>query len=397
MSNATMDYEDLRVTMTSSYDWKYNDTDTGCKYAVTFYHPKSQGDLRPLGSIVLDNYNSAQGKRATLLVGTNPEKSASPPVKAPTSFTWVWDDKGTGGKHAGTIWKPVARAGYVAMGHVVTNNYQQPSTDVVWCLRADLDDTRSGGKYNCSCWAVYPAPNNTKGSEDLPVLTDTFYAHRGYDAPAYNLAKTLKLRLTKQYKSFDQVRPTMTEFMTPGEQFNRMLQCSVKLPFVAFFPPTDEKCLRGIGNPFCTLSRYASWTVEGAWKNHSHTPFEHEASITTGVTQEKSSTLEHSAGITATASGGMGCVNFSVSLNYQFTSSNTVTYGQYQEETIKKKIAVPGGRGMAILSKMVEMECDRPDGSSVRTTFPTKNDVTIIDMVVDQGKDSEKQHGTANK
>ena len=82
--------------------------------------------------------------------------------------------------------------------------------------------------------------------------------------------------------------------------------------------------------------------------------------------------MEDSAGVTATASSGIGFVNFGVSLNYQFRSSTSTSYGEYQEESVTEQIQERGGKGTTTLSKLIEMECDQPNGSSAQTAFPSK-------------------------
>ena len=42
MTNATQDYGDLRVTMTSAFNWVWNDQGSGATKSFEAYHPVSQ-------------------------------------------------------------------------------------------------------------------------------------------------------------------------------------------------------------------------------------------------------------------------------------------------------------------------------------------------------------------
>lgn len=75
MANQTRDYGELRVTLTSQYDWIYSDIKSGARRNAAFFNPKPQGNLCALGSIGVTHYNEINGKQASILVGPNPNQS----------------------------------------------------------------------------------------------------------------------------------------------------------------------------------------------------------------------------------------------------------------------------------------------------------------------------------
>ncbi|GMF76586.1 unnamed protein product [Aspergillus oryzae] len=83
--------------------------------------------------MAVGNFKELNGQRAALLIGAKSTSSSNPPVKAPTSYTHLWADKGSGAKL-----NAIAPSGYIAMGDVVQSGYTTPSTSKVWCLRSDL-------------------------------------------------------------------------------------------------------------------------------------------------------------------------------------------------------------------------------------------------------------------
>ncbi|KAJ1706615.1 hypothetical protein NYO67_11222 [Aspergillus flavus] len=129
---------ELVVTFTSSFNAIWNDAGSGTTRDGCFWHPITQGTLRPLGSMAVGNFKELNGQRAALLIGAKSTSSSNPPVKAPTSYTHLWADKGSGAKLNGSFWRPIAPSGYIAMGDVVQSGYTTPSTSKVWCLRSDL-------------------------------------------------------------------------------------------------------------------------------------------------------------------------------------------------------------------------------------------------------------------
>lgn len=112
MANNTLDYGDLSISMTSSYTWVWNGEGSDASQNVGLWTPNSQGDLSPLGDYAEPNYEELNGKRASLIVGQNPNTSPSKSAVArPVDYTEIWSDKKSGGKHNGSIWRPVPLQG----------------------------------------------------------------------------------------------------------------------------------------------------------------------------------------------------------------------------------------------------------------------------------------------
>lgn len=77
----------------------------------------------------------------------------------------------------------IAPPGYVACGDVAVNSLDKPSTNMIWCLRADLtragaysgsdlwDDRGSGRPTDVSIWSVIPESVGITGSEKFVYST----------------------------------------------------------------------------------------------------------------------------------------------------------------------------------------------------------------------------------
>ncbi|KAF5870950.1 putative duf946 domain-containing protein [Botrytis fragariae] len=212
MENATEDYGDLRVTMTSAFDWVWNDKGSGASKDFEAYHPKSQGNLRPLGSIGFSSYGDKNGKFATLLVGNSPSSTGKAAVASPTGYDQIWRDEKSGASYDGSFWRPRAPSGYVSLGDVCSGSWSAPSTDKIWCVRADLaqtsnhfsakiwDDQKTGAKYDCSVWVIGPPSTGVNGGEKISISSETFRANDGWTEPSSGLAQVLALPNPKSYQ-----------------------------------------------------------------------------------------------------------------------------------------------------------------------------------------------------
>ncbi|KAF7955170.1 uncharacterized protein EAE97_000429 [Botrytis byssoidea] len=354
MTNQTRTYGDLKVTLTSEYEWAWADTGTGAARAVTFWHPKSQssdfGGMRPLGTVGVDHYNDINKKQATLLVGATSD--SNPAVKSPTGYTRMWISKGMGGKYDNSLWRPIPPEGYVSMGDVVFNCTnttwdEKPSTDKVWCLRADLakravystssywDDKHGGGDFDCSVWQIVPEPTIGMGDKNIPITAGTFRGHQSYSKPDSEHALVPVLPCENEFKRFDASVPKIsaTAIPTTGDQYSLSEQCRVTLPFISFLDMKDERSLDFIRIPFIELSRSIAWKVEGVWVNGGEGKYSRQKEIKYGVSKTESESMTHSAGV--------------------------------EKSTVTEKFEVPGKNAKVLFSKHIWITAARADKGSV--------------------------------
>ncbi|KAL6882932.1 hypothetical protein HDV57DRAFT_465618 [Trichoderma longibrachiatum] len=131
----------------------------------------------------------------------------------------IWKDEGSGADRDGSFWRPVAPAGYVALGDVASGAGWDaaPSVDDVWCVRGDLvtrggfrpesawDDKGSGaasGRLGVGggCWR---AAERLRGCQlgavcgrgrgpDTRVFVGPMRAVAGYDEPDASLALVVR-------------------------------------------------------------------------------------------------------------------------------------------------------------------------------------------------------------
>ncbi|KAM0174922.1 hypothetical protein ACHAPF_005831 [Botrytis cinerea] len=395
MTNATKDYGDLRVTMTSAFNWVWNDQGSGATKSFEAHHPVSQGQLRPLGSLGFPKFNEERnGKFAALLVGNNPNSSGRAAVASPTGYTLIWKDQKSGGKHNGSFWRPTAPNGYVSLGDVCSGSWDAPSNEAIWCVRADLvqdsnhykakvwDDQKSGAKSNCSVWNIGLPTTGTHGGEKIPISSETFRANNSWSEPSNDLAQVLTLPNPKRFTEFTASPPNFTKNNIPrgGDTFNRIDQCEVTLPFTIYFPPTDAASLRAISYPFCNLTRKIAWYVHTAHTNNSGGEISDSTTVTKGVTRTLSEEMSHSAGVSISASFGVKGFGMDVSLNYQFTSTTSSSFTEYEESSRTQGYTVPPYEATIFLSKRIWIQATRANGSIVlkEINFNANEDIHLI-------------------
>ncbi|KAF7948064.1 uncharacterized protein EAE97_003475 [Botrytis byssoidea] len=364
MTNATRDYGDLRVTMTSAFDWVWSDKGSGASKDFEAYHPKAQGNLRPLGSVGFSSYGDRNGKFAVILVGNNPSSTGKAAVASPTGYDLIWRDEKSGGSHNGSFWRPRAPSG---------SNYFRSK---VW------DDHKSGAKSDCSVWDIGLPNIGANGGENIPISCETFRVNNSWSEPNNGLAQVLDLSNPKRFTEFTAPPPTFTKNNIPkgGDAFNRIDQCQVTLPFNIYFPPTDAASLRTISYPFCNLTRKIAWYVHTAHTNNSGGQISDSTTVTKGVSKTLAEEMTHSAGVSISASYGIKGFGMDVSLNYQFTSTTSSSFTEYEETTRTQGYTVPPYEATIFLSKRIWIQAIRADGSIVlrEINFNANEDIHLI-------------------
>jgi hypothetical protein len=158
------DEPSLSVSYTSNYGWIYSDAGSGAHRDVTIWRPQPQStDYHVVGDYAQGNYGAPVGP--SVIVKAIDDDPDRPLLKPPIAFNQVWNDKGSGGDHDGSIWYPVPPDGYVSLGFVANGGYHPPTIPNYACLRRDLveiaqvgnqiwTDEGSGAHDDVALWQV---------------------------------------------------------------------------------------------------------------------------------------------------------------------------------------------------------------------------------------------------
>lgn len=195
------------------------------------------------------------------------------------------------------------------------------------------------------------------------------------EQPSTSDARLPTVAVHKDFKPFTTRMPEIKADNLPsiGTVFPREEQCKATLPFTCFFAPDDKRCIDNIVNPFCTISRSIAWEVAAVYENNGGTTFTHTETVTSGISKLESQTMQHTAGISITQETGVSATmgdfgataKLTISLNYQFTHSQTSSFTEYAEQTVVKQLPVQAYHAAVLFVKHIWIEGTRSDESSM--------------------------------
>ena len=178
----------LLLSVTSDYDWLYDDSGSGAYGDVGLWRPKVANPAYFIvGDYAQGNHGYPTG--SALIVTAINDDPQNPLLKAPLDFILIWNDRHSGGTHDGSIWRPKAPEGYLALGDLGASGHGTPDLTNYRCIRKDLvvdseagtkiwDDTHSGAYMDV---AIY----------QLLGVSGAFVAqgnHNPYSGPCHKLA-----------------------------------------------------------------------------------------------------------------------------------------------------------------------------------------------------------------
>jgi hypothetical protein len=154
----------IDIVEVSSFTHVYSDRGTGSDMDLSTWAPVVPKGFSAVGHLAKNGFEKPT---TSMYVVKSIVKGA---VAYPTGYRLVWKDTGSGGDQDGAFWEPIAPAGYVAMGTVVTASYTQPPLTAVICVLADLtektnigdliwSDKGSGADKDLSLWRMQSQSN----------------------------------------------------------------------------------------------------------------------------------------------------------------------------------------------------------------------------------------------
>ncbi|MFM2371919.1 MAG: hypothetical protein RIS85_1641 [Pseudomonadota bacterium] len=370
--NTSRQFGDLLITLTSQYQLRYPDCGSGSDMDGSFWHPLGEGDFRPLGSICVPGYDDMNNNRASMLFANAPGQTA---LVSPVDYAWIWDDSGSGADWDGSVWRPIAPNGYVALGDVANPNHDKPSLNDVWCVRADLvtsgvfsgscawQDRGSGGDHDVAGWAI-EVGDPSKDPQMGVFAPDTFFAATNYDGPPNTgFAMVVQVPIVADVGQAP-TRPQLDGRNAPDDQTQVVKDRSVTLPFTALFDRNDRPSLDKIANPFCTVERWVGWSLVLFDDNTTSAAQSTSKATTVGITETSSESFAHSVGIKFGYETG-AVTKFKVELNYQFTYTTSSSTANLQSATVTRSLNTPAGVAAALWTATYKFKVIRADGALI--------------------------------
>lgn len=196
---------ELMAKVTSSFTPRWNDAGSKASRDGGFWHPDSELDFRPVGSVGVGSHGDINGSHSAMLIAPNPmatqkinaEGLYESPLASPIGYAQIWTDAGSKAKKNGSFWRPIPPHGYVALGDVAQHGWlPAPSVGDVWCVRRDLavpasfgspsvwDDKKSGSNRDVSVWEIKGGYGNIQPVTQLGAIR----ASETYSAPSLSFA-----------------------------------------------------------------------------------------------------------------------------------------------------------------------------------------------------------------
>lgn len=171
------------------------------KTAIAFFRVEVPEGYYRLGDFAENNHGAYPNGSMLVVKESNP--SASLPLLAPPiRYVKVWDDHGTGSKFGDVkILRPVAPAGYVALGDVAwPDHHTDPPLEYLRCVHSSVavqgkwvepnlwNDIGAGAKNgDLAIWSPIPDPQVGGSAINTFVSTSNYQPPKSNERPAFVL------------------------------------------------------------------------------------------------------------------------------------------------------------------------------------------------------------------
>ncbi len=175
---------DIVYKYTSGYDLIWNDRGSGGhKDGAIWKAQNFQSEFCSLGDVATDGYAAPTVK--AILVSARTAGALS----APTSFTRMWTDAGSGADLDGAVYRMNPASGYTCLGDVAMRSHSaQPNTNDYCCVKNEYvtrgdfllawNDRGTGANSDVSLWTT------VRGADPFGLDGGNFRSVNGYGAPS---------------------------------------------------------------------------------------------------------------------------------------------------------------------------------------------------------------------
>lgn len=341
--------EGLLIRYTNDFAFRWNDAGSGADLDTGMFHPIAPEGYFPLGSLIWDSGASPTDRRWMVVASDSLQNGV---LTAPTDYTFLWNDAGSGADNDGAVWLPVCPGGYVAMG--VVSSPGKPGPEDVRCVVERYtapgepgtfitNDAGSGGDNDLSVTTVGPPrgrlPNNRTAMDTGAVSVNGSKGHY------------LTIELPIFEDSARELAPALTSCapLDPAELAKPFSTRATRVPF-SMLPGAISTHVDNVDrSPFFELRRETKWSnMEPPFRDNCQgsTGFKVIAQATTGRSNTVTDTFSKEVGVTVTAGGDIGPVSteVSVSVTLGWTNEESNTYST-ENSTTDEKCIPPGHFG----------------------------------------------------
>lgn len=352
----------LLIRYVNDYQWRWHDAGSGGDNDIGFFHPIVPADYHALGSFIRASGDGASARQTPTIVVKDSGTMGA--LAAPTGYTYIWNDGGSGADNDGSVWLPTCPPGFVALGVVTQTGYGEPSKDDVRCVKERYavrgsvgsfvtNDQGSGANDDLGVWNIEP-PLALPGKEKrLPFpVPGLQVACAGYaqECTGQLAAVHILMLPVEPLEAADNAdaEPRLTGYRPLEENVPRYYS-SVRLPFTLIPSVATGNMDFKVGQtPFYTVHRVEAYTTlpDGIVDNRQGSnPIHKTWQVTTGISKSQTDTFSLEIGLKVTTEGsaefaGVGSkTSVEMSSTFKWETSTTSTYSQ--ETTTTTEFDIP--------------------------------------------------------
>ncbi|KAF7917876.1 uncharacterized protein EAE98_009904 [Botrytis deweyae] len=141
----------------------------------------------------------------------------------------------------------------------------------------------------------------------------------------------------------------------------------------------DKRSIQAISNPFVQVTRLASYVAEAICENDTSSKASRSKTVKYGVSKTQTQEMTNTVGIEVSASGGFKLAEWSVTLNYQFTSSTSSSFTEFTENEVVQRYDVNPKTCTVMFVKHIYVRGARDAGSTIlnEIKIAASNDVHL--------------------
>jgi hypothetical protein len=356
-----IDAAGLLITYTDQFTWIWDDSGSGATDNGSFWAPVPPPGYRALGSLGRSGWNNPSTLVAMVCVKAI---NGSDALADPLDYQLAYEDRGTGGDHNVSVWKPVPPQGYAALGMVARTDYgNKPALSNIACVKKTLltpglcgswfwDDSNSGGSQNFGGWYVAPPNYPIEDMKALLPTGGTFISRHdsSYESPpaTHDCMWVFNITLPLVTDTFDVWNgPQLTGPMAPLPMDSHVIQ-EIGLPLALSKDPAGSFTLhwRVVNSPVYRLRREFAYKWCMGWDNTASSEVQ-SLNWTSSTSYETSNTNSFTTthGIEVGMELGAECKIFSGKVSfkytYQWSSTTSTTMTKSYTTSITRNVVVP--------------------------------------------------------
>jgi hypothetical protein len=369
-------YNDLEINFTTSFAWKWDDRGSGGRNDGAYWHPQTADGYYPVGDLGQAGYGDPNGHRAIAVVRDTAGASGTA-LRPPTGFERIWTDRGSGAHEDGSMWRPIPPPGYVALGLVCNRGYDEPSTDIVRCVRTNLvvparaggliwDDTGTGVHDDFGSWGI-DAPDAPPGH--VYLAPGTFIGALGHTAPTRDPnAYAFRLDLVETAPAEPTPpEPSLHGFVHPAPFEHNTVTYSTFLPWFTVSDPNLSQLQQLASSPVYRIDRVDRYKLVGFGHNKSDESQTFTFTWGTGANGSEEKSFSSTTGIELGGEWGSEAVGFkgTIRLKQEFTYTTSSSRGWETTTEEGMETHVPPGAAVAAYIIKSTYSLFRQDGTQV--------------------------------